>query len=76
MARRVRADRERRPMAIHKRNDIHACSALVGPILTATFGHNDRRIDEAIFFIQRAVVTKLVDNVRQTRRKNSWQHQV
>ena len=36
----------------------------------ATFGHNERRIDEAFFFIQRAVFTKLVGNVRQNQTQN------
>ena len=36
----------------------------------ATFGHNERRIDKAFFFIQRAVFTKLVGNVRQNQTQN------
>ena len=53
-------------MAIHNRHDFHAFSALRwSDFRPATFGHNERRIDEAFFFIQRAVFTKLVGNVRQ-----------
>jgi hypothetical protein len=36
----------------------------------ATLGHDERRIDEAFFFIQRAVFTKLVGNVRQNQTQN------
>src|ERR1700722_8899521 len=71
MVRRVRADRERQPMAIHNRHDFHAFSALRwSDFRPATFGHNERRIDEAFFFIQRAVFTKLVGNVRQNQTQN------
>src|ERR1700726_1758682 len=71
MVRRVRADRERQPMAIHNRPDFHAFSALRwSDFRPATFGHNERRIDEAFFFIQRAVFTKLVGNVRQNQTQN------
>ena len=69
MVRRVRADRERQPMAIHNRHDFHAFSALGRPdFCPAAFRHHERRIDEAFFFIQRAVFTKLVGNVRQDRK--------
>ena len=72
MVRRVRADRERQPMTIHNRHDFHAFSALRwSDFRPATFGHNERRIDEAFFFIQRAVFTKLVGNVRQTKQKKT-----
>ena len=61
MVRRVRADRERQPMAIHNRHDFHAFSALRwSDFRPATFSHNERRIDEAFFFIQRAFVAKLM----------------
>src|ERR1700726_4925817 len=71
MVRRVRADRERQPMAIHNRPDFHAFSALRwSDFRPATFGHNESRIDEAFFFIQRAVFTKLVGNVRQNQTQN------
>src|ERR1700745_2551630 len=71
MVRRVRADRERQAMTIHNRHDFHAFSALGWPdFRPATFGHNERRIDEAFFFIQRAVFTKLVGNVRQNQTQN------
>ena len=71
MVRRVRADRERQPVAIHNRHDFHAFSALRwSDFRPATFGHNERRIDEAFFFIQRAVFTKLVGNVRQNQTQN------
>ena len=71
MVRRVRADRERQPMAIHNRHDFHAFSALRwSDFRPATFGHNERRIDEAFFFIQRAFVAKLVGNVRQNPTQN------
>jgi hypothetical protein len=37
----------------------------VGPISDPPpLGHNERRIDEAFFFVQRAFVAKLVGNVR------------
>ena len=71
MVRRVRADRERQPMAIHNCHDFHAFSALRwSDFRPATFGHNESRIDEAFFFIQRAVFTKLVGNVRQNQTQN------
>jgi hypothetical protein len=55
-------------MAIHNRHDFHAFSALRwSDFRPATFGHNERSIDEAFFFIQRAAFTKLVGNVRQNR---------
>ena len=58
-------------MAIHNRHDFHAFSALRwSDFRPATFGHNERRIDEAFFFIQRAVFTKLVGNVRQNQTQN------
>ena len=64
-------------MAIHNRADFHAFSALRwSDFRPATFGHNERRIDEAFFFIQRAVFTKLVGTSVKTRRKISLQHQV
>ena len=56
---------------------IHGCAMIFMPfralhhnIQPATFGHNERRIDEAFFFIQRAVFTKLVGNVRQNQTQN------
>ncbi len=53
-------------MAIHNCHDFDAFSALRwSDFRPATFGHNERRIDEAFFFIQRAFVAKLVGNVRQ-----------
>src|SRR6266568_6689577 len=71
MVRRVRADREGQSMAINNRHDFHAFPALrrsdFGP---ATFRHHERRVDEALFFIQRAFVTKLVSNVRQHSTQN------
>src|SRR6478736_5268924 len=71
MVRGVRADRERQPMASHNRHDFHAFSALRwSDFRPATFGHNERRIDEAFFFIQRAVFAKLVGNVRQNPTQN------
>ena len=58
-------------MAIHNRHDFHAFSALRwSDFRPATFGHNEGRIDEAFFFIQRAVFTKLVGNVRQNQTQN------
>ena len=36
----------------------------------AAFGHNERRVNEAFFFIQRAVFTKLAGNVRQNQTQN------
>ena len=58
-------------MAIHNRHNFHAFSALRwSDFRPATFGHNERRIDEAFFFIQRAVFTKLVGNVRQNQTQN------
>src|SRR6201984_2423326 len=71
MVRCVRADRERQSMAIHNRHDFHAFSALrCSNFRPATFGHNERRIDEAFFFIQRAIFTKLVGDVRQNPTQN------
>ena len=53
------------------RHDFHAFSALRwSDFRPATFGHNERRIDEAFFFIQRAFVAKLVGNVRQNPTQN------
>ena len=64
-------------MAIHNRHDFHAFSALRwSDFRPATFGHNERRIDEAFFFIQRAFVAKLLATSVKTRRKISLQHQV
>ena len=58
-------------MAINNRHDFHAFPALrradFGP---ATFRHHERRVDEALFFIQRTFVTKLVSNVRQRSTQN------
>src|SRR5580700_7334798 len=72
MVRCVRADRERQPMAIHNRHDFHAFSALRwSDFRPATFGHNERRIDEAFFFIQRAFVAKLLGNVGQYQTQKS-----
>ena len=56
LVRRVRADRERQSMAIHNRHDFHAFSALRrSDFRPATLGHHERRVDEAFFFVQRAV---------------------
>ena len=61
MVRRMRADRERQSMAIHNRHDFHAFPALrCSNFRPATLGHDERRIDEAFFFIQRAFVAKIV----------------
>src|ERR1700752_515560 len=58
-------------MAIHNRHDFHAFSALRwSDFRSATFGHNERRIDEAFFFVQRAFVAKLVGNIRQNSTQN------
>ena len=66
MVRRMRADRERQSMAIHNRHDFHAFPALrCSNFRPATLGHDERRIDEAFFFIQRAFVAKIIGNVRQ-----------
>ena len=71
MVRRMRTDRERQSMAIHNRHDFHAFSALrCSNFRPATFGHDERRIDEAFFFIQRAFVAKLVGDVGQNPTQN------
>jgi hypothetical protein len=71
MVRRVRADRERQSMAFHNRHDFHAFSALrCSNLRPATFGHDERRIDEAFFFIQCAFVAKLISNVGQNPTQN------
>ena len=58
-------------MAIHNRHDFYAFPALrCSDFRPATFGHDERRIDEAFFFIQRAFVAKLVGNVRQNPSQN------
>lgn len=52
MVRRMRDDRERQSMAIPNRHDFQAFSALRRPdFCPATLGHDERRIDEALFFI-------------------------
>jgi hypothetical protein len=52
MVRSVRADRERQAMAIHNRHDFHAFPALrCSDFRSTTFGRDERRIDEAFFFI-------------------------
>ena len=74
---RVRADRERQPMAIHNRHDFHAFSALRwSDFRPATLGHHERRVDEAFFFIQRAFSRSSLATSVKTRRKISLQHQV
>ena len=71
MVRRMRDDRERQSMAIPNRHDFQAFSALRRPdFCPATLGHDERRIDEALFFIQRAFVAELVGNVRQNPTQN------
>jgi hypothetical protein len=71
MVRSVRADRERQAMAIDNRHDFHAFSAFGGSdIGPATFRHNEGRVDEAFFFVQLALVAKLVGNVRQNPTQN------
>src|SRR6266550_8554201 len=68
---RMRTDRERQSMAIDNRHDFHAFSALCGSdIRAATFGHHERRVDEAFLFIKRASVAKLVGNFRQHAAQN------
>src|SRR5437588_5613883 len=60
---RMRTDRERQSMAINNRHDFHAFSALCGSDLrSTTFGHNERCVDEAFCFIERAAVAKFVGN--------------
>ena len=61
----MRADRERQSMAIHNRHDLHAFFPALrfSNFRPATLGHDERRIDEAFFFIQRALVAKIIGNV-------------
>src|SRR5215813_14921177 len=62
----VRTDRERQSMTINYRHDFHAFSAPCQPDLwPAPFCHRKRRVDETLFFIQRASVAKLVGDIRQ-----------
>ena len=69
MVRRVRADRERQPMAIHNRHDLHAFSALRwSDFRPATVGHSERRIDEAFFSVQRALARGLLRRATPTLR--------
>jgi hypothetical protein len=64
-------------VALHYRHDFHAFSALCGSnFRSVTFRHNECRIDDAFFFIQRALIAKFVGNIRQTRRKTSSRHHV
>jgi hypothetical protein len=68
---RMRTDRERQSMAINNRHDFHAFSALRGSDLrSATFRHNERCVDEAFCFIERAAVAKFVGNIRQDPAQN------
>jgi hypothetical protein len=58
-------------MAINYRHDFHAFSASRRPNLgPASFRHRKRRIDEALFFIQRAAVAKLIGDIRQNTPQN------
>jgi len=58
-------------MTIHNRHDFHVFSALCGSnIRAAGFGHHERRVDEAFFFIKRISVAKLVGNIRQHATQN------
>ena len=58
-------------MAINNRHDFHAFSALRGSDLrSATFGHNERCVDEAFCFVERAAVAKFVGNIRQDPAQN------
>ena len=66
MVRGVRADRQQQSVAIHNRHDFHALSALRRADLgTSALRHYKCRVDEALFFIQRASVAKLIGDVRQ-----------
>jgi len=63
---RMRTDRERQSMAINNRHDFHTFSALRrSDPRSATLGHNERCVDEAFFFVERAAVAKFVGNIRQ-----------
>ena len=71
VVRRMRADGERQAVAIDNRHDFHAFPALrFSNFRPATLGHDERRIDEAFFFIQRAFVAKIIGNVRQNPTQN------
>src|ERR1700730_2280471 len=71
MVRRVCADRERQAVAIHNRHDFQALSALGrSDLRTSTLGHREGCIDEALFFIQRAALAKLVGNIHQSPAQN------
>src|SRR5262249_62160458 len=52
-------------------SDFHAFSALRCPNLSlARLGHNERRVDEAFFFVQCASIAKLVGDIRQYATQN------
>src|SRR6516165_10095507 len=68
---RMRTDRERLAMAIHNRHDFQALSPLRRTDLcAAALGHRKGRVDETLFFIQRAALAKLVGDVGQNLAQN------
>src|ERR1700745_87652 len=68
---RMRTDRERQAMAVHNRHDFQALSALRRTDLcAAALGHRKGRVDETLFFIQRAALAKLVGDVGQNLAQN------
>jgi len=63
---RMRADRERQSMAIDNRHDFQAFSPLRCPDFCPTaLRHDEGRIDEALLFVQRASLAKLVRDIPQ-----------
>ncbi|HEY2528997.1 MAG TPA: hypothetical protein VGJ20_13800 [Xanthobacteraceae bacterium] len=58
-------------MAIDNRHDFHAFSALGrSNFCPAALRHDEGRLDEALLFIERASVAKLVSNVHQDPAQN------
>ena len=74
---RMRTDRKRQAMTIHNRHDFQAFSAFRrADLCPAALRHREGRIDETLFFIQRAALAKLVGDVGQNLTKTSLRHQV
>ena len=66
MIRRMGADRQRKPMAIHNGHDFHTLTALCRTnLVTAALGQCKRGVDKAFRFIKRTFIPKCVGKIHQ-----------
>ena len=70
------AHRKRQALAIHDRHDFKAFSApRRADLCTAAFGHRKGCVDETLFFVERAFLSKFVGDICQNATNTSLWHQ-